>query len=116
MALVSDPSLAGFNSYASVVAADTYHAGRLHNQTWIDAPTATKESALIWATRNFDSLEWIGWLTDPAQNHQWPRTGVFRNGHETSSASAAELYYNLISTPVLSHNFFRMLPLNLHSG
>jgi len=96
MALVSDPSLAGFNSYASVAEADAYHATRLHNTAWTGAITATKESALIWATRNFETLEWLGWMTVAGQNLQWPRAGVFRNGSEVLDASESALYYNII--------------------
>lgn len=96
MALVSDPSLAGFNSYASVAEADAYHATRLHNTTWTGAVNATKESALIWATRNFEILQWKGWMTNPAQNLQWPRAGVFRNGNEVIDPSDSALYSNII--------------------
>jgi hypothetical protein len=80
MALVSDPSLAGFNSFSSVAAADAYHATRLHNTSWTGALTATKEAALIWATRNFDSLQWRGARTVVNQSHEFPRTGLFIDG------------------------------------
>lgn len=96
MALVSDPSLAGFNSYASLAEADAYHATRLHNTTWTGAINATKEAALIWATRNFEILQWRGWMTNPAQNLQWPRAGVFKNGGEVIDPSDSALYSNII--------------------
>lgn len=96
MALVSDPALAGFNSYSSLAAANTYHTTRLHNTAWTGATDANKEAALIWATRNFETLVWVGWMTDPAQNLQWPRAGVFKNGKEVQDASDSALYYNLI--------------------
>lgn len=96
MALVSDPTSPSFNSYASLAEADAYHATRLHNTTWTGAVTGTKESALIWATRNFEILQWKGWMTNPAQNLQWPRAGVYKNGNEVIDPSDSALYYNII--------------------
>lgn len=96
MALVSDPSLAGFNAYCSVAEADAYHATRLHNTTWTGATNGTKEAAIIWASRNFEILSWKGWMTNPAQNLQWPRAGVFRNGNEVIDPSDSALYSNII--------------------
>lgn len=89
MALVSDPSLAGFNAFCSVAEADAYHATRLHNSTWTGAITATKEAAIIWATRNFDSLEWKGFRTVINQAHEFPRNMLFIDGGEYGYGSDA---------------------------
>jgi len=107
MALVFDPASPSFNAYASVAQADAYHATRLHNTTWTGATTGTKESAIIWATRNFEVLDWKGWMTNPAQNLQWPRTGVFRNGGEIFDASEAALYYNILFDGATIPTFLR---------
>ena len=96
MAIQPNPALANFNAYCSVAESDAYHATRLHNTAWTGATTATKEAAIIWATRNFETLEWKGWMTVADQNLQWPRTGVFRNGNEVLDASESALYYNII--------------------
>jgi hypothetical protein len=89
VALVSDPSLAGFNSYSSVADADAYHATRLHNTAWTGALTATKEAALIWSTRNLDSLEWKGFRTVIDQAHEFPRNMLFIDGGEYGYGSDA---------------------------
>ena len=89
MALVSDPSLAGFNSYSSLAAANTYHTTRLHNTAWTGATDANKEAALIWATRNFDSLEWKGFRTVINQSHEFPRNMLFIDGGEYGYGSDA---------------------------
>jgi len=99
MAIQADPSIAGFNCYATLAEANSYHSARLHNSAWTGADVATKEAALLWATRNFEILEWKGWLTAADQVLQWPRSGVFKNGNEALDASTAALYYNIVFDP-----------------
>lgn len=99
MALQANPALAGFNAYATIAEANAYHATRLHNSAWTSATDPTKEAAIIWATRNFEVIEWKGWVTVADQLLQWPRSGVFKNGNEAYDASAAALYYNIILDP-----------------
>lgn len=105
MALVFDPAAVGFNAYCSVAQFDAYHATRLHNAEALSATTPTKEAAIIWMTRNFEVLQWKGWMTVASQNLQFPRTGIFRNGNEVLDASASALYYNIIFDPATIPTF-----------
>ncbi len=96
MALDADPTSPTFNCYITLANANAYHATRLHNAAWTGASDADKTAALIWATRNFETLEWHGWMSVATQNLQWPRAGVFRIGGSTVNASGSELYYNMV--------------------
>jgi hypothetical protein len=65
------------NAYANVSEADAYHETRLHVDDWTSANTATKEAALIDATRLLDALyAWEGIPTSDTQALAWPRDGV----------------------------------------
>lgn len=46
--------------YGTLNAADTYFASRLHSESWSNASTADKNSALTEATRIIDSLNYRG--------------------------------------------------------
>lgn len=76
MALVSDPASANFNCYISLVDAISYHETRLHNDAWVNADDDDKEAALIWATRQMDTLVWKGVRTSGTQNLAFPRKGL----------------------------------------
>lgn len=106
MALDAVPSSPTFNSYSTVAEADAYHATRLHNTAWTGATTPNKEAALIWATRNLDILEWKGYLTAPAQSHQFPRNMLFRDGGEYGYGSDA-LYNTMMFDPATVPDFVK---------
>lgn len=72
----ADPAVAGFNSYSTLAAATSYHESRLHNAAWTGATDPTKNSALVWATRQLDSLNWIGVRTSGTQLLAFPRRGL----------------------------------------
>jgi hypothetical protein len=60
-----------------VAEADAYFDTRLFSTNWTGAVTATKETALIMATRLMDSMwEWSGAATDDVQALLWPRVGM----------------------------------------
>src|SRR5436190_22394585 len=62
------------NSYASAADGDAYHEGHLYASSWTGASTATKEAALVIATRLIDSLfRFRGFRTSDGQALQWPR-------------------------------------------
>ena len=70
--------IVGTNSYISVADADAYFATRLNSSAWINADTATKEAALIQATRTLDALyDWDGSLADDNQSLGWPRSDAY---------------------------------------
>lgn len=64
------------NSYSSVADADAYFVARLNATDWTGAVTATKQSALITATRMIDRQTWQGTPTVTDQPLAWPRSGV----------------------------------------
>lgn len=66
--------VANANSYATVAQADAYHDGHLYASAWTAAVTATKEKALVMATRLIDAgVMWKGYKTNAGQALQWPR-------------------------------------------
>lgn len=65
------------NSYATLIQANTYHTDRLNNKEWTDADDATKETALIMATRLINALSFKGSPTTTTQKLKWPRTGIY---------------------------------------
>jgi hypothetical protein len=65
------------NSYASVADADSYHDGHLYVTTWTSAVTATKEKALVMATRLIDAhILFNGHMLRTTQALMWPRVGA----------------------------------------
>lgn len=92
MALVSDPSLEGFNSFSSVEDADEYFTGVYFGSArkWSDiTDVAEKEALLITATRKLNSLPWGGNPFSDEQPLAFPRS--FLN-------PSAEYGYGWVST------------------
>lgn len=79
-----DPSLPNCNSFCTVAQADEYQETKL-NTTWAGLSTANKEKLLAWATRQLDTLNYIGVKTVPTQTLQWPRSWVPVDGGYTGS-------------------------------
>jgi Putative DnaT-like ssDNA binding protein len=76
MALTLDASVGGVNSnsYTTEAEGDAYHEARLFATDWTGAVTATKEAALVWATRMLDySFDWTGAKYTIEQALRWPR-------------------------------------------
>ena len=66
--------LSNANSYASAADGDAYHDGHLYASAWTGATTATKEAALVMATRLIDaSYRFHGLKSSSTQALQWPR-------------------------------------------
>jgi hypothetical protein len=64
----------GANSYASVADCDAYHEGHLYATKWSGAVTATKNAALVMATRLIDACwTFFGKKVSDGQALQWPR-------------------------------------------
>lgn len=62
------------NSYAAVADGDAYHDGHLYASTWTAATNATKEKALVMASRLIDGLfQFNGFKRLSTQSLQWPR-------------------------------------------
>jgi hypothetical protein len=65
------------NSYANVTDADSYHDGHLYATTWTSAVTATKEKALVMATRLIEAnMLFNGQMLRSTQALLWPRVGA----------------------------------------
>lgn len=76
MALVSDPSLEGYNSFVSVEEADEYFSGTFFGsgKKWTDFEDEEVKSALlITATRRLNSLPWGGRPLSDTQSLSFPR-------------------------------------------
>jgi hypothetical protein len=62
------------NSYANATDGDSYHEGHLYATDWTGATTATKNDALVMASRLIDaSYQFNGWMANETQALQWPR-------------------------------------------
>ena len=59
--------------YLTKAEADSYFAGRLNTECWDDADDATKDKALLQATRAIDRLNFRGKKTEDSQELQFPR-------------------------------------------
>jgi hypothetical protein len=65
---------ANSNSYADATDGDLYHEAHLYASSWTSASTATKEAALIMATRLLDAyFHYFGFKRLSTQALQWPR-------------------------------------------
>ena len=78
MAIVldADPNSATFNCYSTLADALDYHSTRLHNEAWTNSGSNDKNKALIWATRQLNTMKWRGVRTVGTQNLEFPRRGL----------------------------------------
>ena len=67
-------ALTNSNSYASAADGDAYHLGHIYASAWNSATLATKEAALVMASRAIDSVyQFNGFKSSNGQAMQWPR-------------------------------------------
>jgi hypothetical protein len=66
----------GTNSYVSLTEAEEYFASVIDASGWDTLDEASKEAALISATRYIDERPWIGSTVSPSQDLGWPRNGA----------------------------------------
>jgi|TARA_B110000285_G_scaffold5747_1_gene6087 hypothetical protein len=67
---------ATYNSFVSLLEADTYHGRRLNNSLWREADEDTRTSALFWATDILNRQDWKGNPVSYTQALAWPRKYV----------------------------------------
>lgn len=79
-----DPSLAGFNAFCTLTEADDYHSTKL-NTVWSALTTTDKQNLIAWASRELNSITWVGVKTSSTQTMQWPRSYVPIEGGYTGS-------------------------------
>lgn len=93
MPLNATPGDPNANSYATVQQADDYHADHLYGSSWTSAATATKEAALIWATRLLDEqVEWVGTKVTIEQALRWPRSDAWTPDQELLASDTIPIW------------------------
>ncbi len=86
--LVATPGASNANVYLTLVEAEQFHVDRpAAGTTWADASDATKNKALLWATKLMDAMwEWTGFVVTETQALLWPRSGMsYRSGYFVES-------------------------------
>ena len=100
-----DPAVALYNSFVSVQEADDYFAKRLFAPTWTSALQATKESALMWATNQLNTLKWKGVRTSGTQLLSFPRKGLtYTESSNTYGGNGYESY------DIVGMGYFTIIP------
>lgn len=61
--------------YGSISEGDEFFGNRLHCWDWTNADNDTKRRALNEASELIDQFDYIDQRADPAQEHEFPRTG-----------------------------------------
>lgn len=101
MALDTDPTSPGMDSYVSLVEADTYHAAYGHAD-WSTKPEAERETALRGATQYLDAR--YRFRSEPDQPQQalaWPRRG-YPWPERRVVAATCELAWRALANPLFS--------------
>lgn len=77
LTLVATAGSASANSYATLAEGNAYHEAHVYASVWNDATDASKEQALVMATRVLDRMyEWTGYTATETQRLLWPRTCI----------------------------------------
>lgn len=97
--LVATAGAADANSYVTVAAADTRLAESLGYATWAALATDDKERALIAATRELDTLPWVGWRYTNTQSLSWPRRFAVNPDRAYDEDDEAVLYFGATEIP-----------------
>lgn len=86
--LVATVGGATSNTLATLAEGESYFEARLHDDSWSNATTDEKNTALAWAGRLFNTLTWQGDIASSTQAMCWPRSGVYdRNGNEIATTT-----------------------------
>ncbi len=89
------------NAYASAADGDAYHEGHLYPTAWTAATLASREAALVFATRLIDSqYQFGGSRANEPQALQWPRVNCL----DPDKASVPALTGLLLADPFVSAN------------
>ena len=90
--LDADPTSATFNCYCTLAAAIDYHSTRIQNDSWTNAGASDRNKALMWATRQLDTMKWKGVRTSGTQNLEFPRKGLSYYESDSGSGNDVEYY------------------------
>ena len=88
-----------YNTFCTILEADTYHGRRLNNSSWDSADEDTRQKALYHATDIMHRQKWIGAPTGYEQRLAWPRRFV-PNRLSLNQGFRGDLEYIDINTPV----------------
>ena len=88
-----------YNTFCTLLEADTYHGRRLNNSGWNTADEDTRQSAIYHATDILHRQKWIGAPTNYEQSLSWPRRFV-PNRLSINQGFSGDLEYIDINTPV----------------
>ena len=88
-----------YNTFCTILQADTYHGRRLNNSSWDSADEDTRQKALYHATDIMHRQKWIGAPTGYEQRLAWPRRFV-PNRLSLNQGFRGDLEYIDINTPV----------------
>lgn len=79
--LVATPGAADANSYTDRAEADEYLLNdRLHASAWDTLDDSAKDAALMWATRELERLDYVGYRVTETQALKWPRSEAYLDG------------------------------------
>jgi hypothetical protein len=79
--IIATAGSASANSFITLAAAEAYFLGRPFCEDWAAASEATKNIALVGATRRLEQEKWRGIPTATTQALGWPRAGVSNAGY-----------------------------------
>lgn len=107
--------LSNANSYVSLSDADTYHSTYNADSDWAGTDNATKESALIKATRSLDvlyGLKYASIVGSNTQNLLWPRNAFYdRNNRLVNSNEIPQSLQDAVcETALLSIQGYNIMP------
>lgn len=80
----------GTNSYGSRAEADAYFADSIRGDDWSNVADTKKDQGLVEATRILERENWLGTKEVPAQDLDFPRTGLVCNGENITAAESLE--------------------------
>ena len=73
------------NSYVTLDEAVAYMETNLYAASWLDLDSDVQEQTLMMATRQLDTLCFLGQKATAAQALKWPRTGLVSDGYPVPS-------------------------------
>lgn len=94
MALDATIGGADSNSFVTRQQADDYFADRLYATNWTSATDASKDAALVTASRRIDEEEFVGIRASISQALKWPRSGALWD----ETVSFSDEYGNVYSS------------------
>lgn len=103
--------------YADVDAIDAVADLRVGGAAWLALDATQKEQVASAVTQTFDSLDFLGEMTDPDQNLEWPRTGTdYSSDAWPSRLVNAAIEYAILLAPSVAAGTDPLNPVDTSSG